>query len=185
MTNKAPLNQRRLITYCLKVFFVVLHQLWPFLIHVVAFLGALDIEGEADSFHQDIKLTRRTLQNGQTTATANGEATANRNIRIVHVGHQHLFYTTKLKIELDGVKCAEDNTLYPFEVYLQTQHIEQSIDVVERLFHLFQEQDDILIGGQQELGTCDGRIARKVASHQHSLRMTTAIMIITSYLVLW
>ena len=97
----------------------MLHQFWFFVGNVVGFLNTFNIEGEADSFHSDIELTRRTLQNGQTTATANGEATAYRDIRVVHVGHQHLLYTTKLEVELDGVERAEDNTLYPFEVYLQ------------------------------------------------------------------
>ena len=60
--------------------------------------------------------------------------------------NQHLFYTSVLQIVLDGTECAEDDTFHPLKVKLQAQQIEQSVDTVQRLFHLFDKKDDVLLG---------------------------------------
>ena len=45
--------------------------------------------------------------------------------------YEHLLDTAVLEVELDGTERAEDDALHPFEVKLQTERIEQSVDIVQ------------------------------------------------------
>ena len=48
----------------------------------------------------------------------NGEATADRDVKVGQMSRQHLLYTAKLEIVPDGVERSEDDTLDTFEIHL-------------------------------------------------------------------
>ena len=75
------------------------------------------------------------------------------------MSYQHLFHAAILKIVLDGAERAENDTLYLFKVILQTQHIKQSVNIVQRLFNLFDKEDDIMFACEMYLRSCYSRIA--------------------------
>lgn len=76
----------------------------------------------------------------------------------MQMGYQHLFDTAILQVVLDRVECSEDDALDMFEIQLQTQNIEQSVDGMQRLFHFFDKENDVLFWGVMVFCTCDGRI---------------------------
>lgn len=61
------------------------------------------------------------------------------------MGYQHLLDTAELKVELDRGERAEDNAFYSLKVKLQAQHIEQSVNPMQRFFHFLNEEDDVLV----------------------------------------
>lgn len=77
----------------------------------------------------------------------------------MQVSNQHLLHAAELKVELDGAERAEDNALHPLEVQYQAQRIEQSVNIVQGLFHFLDEEDDVLIQRKMELGSGYGSIA--------------------------
>ena len=87
-----------------------------------------------------------TLDERDATVAADGETTADWDFVVFEVGYQHLFDTAILEVVLDGAECAEDDTLDAFEIRLQTQRIEQTVDVVQRLLYLFDKEDDVMFG---------------------------------------
>ena len=76
----------------------------------------------------------------------------------MQVGYQHLLDTAILQVVLDGIERSEDDALDTFEIQLQTQSIEQSVDGVQRFFHFFDKENDVLFWGVMVLCTCDSRI---------------------------
>ena len=82
-------------------------------------LGALYIECQHRILRGDSKRTRRTLNKRDTAIAANRESTADGNLQIMQMGYQHLFNTTKLQVESNGIEGSEDNSLYPLETVLQ------------------------------------------------------------------
>ena len=101
------------------------------------------------------------------------------------MSHQHLFDAAVLQVVFDGGKSAEDDTLHSFKVILQAQHIKETVDGMQRLFHLFDKEDDVVFRCQMYLRACNGGIARQVASHQDSLCMAAPVIGMTWNLVLW
>ena len=68
------------------------------------------------------------------------------------MGYQHLLDTAILQVEPDRAECTEDNTFYPLEVLLQTEHIEQPVDGMQRLFYLLNKKDDVLFSREMVFG---------------------------------
>ena len=94
-----------------------------------------------------------------TTAAADWEAATDGDVVFMQVGYQHLLDATILKVVLDGIEFAEDDTFHPFEIHLQHQCVEQAVDAVQRLFDLFEKQDDVLLGLDMESRSGDGSVA--------------------------
>ena len=132
-----------------------------------------------------IQRTRGALNQRDAAVAANGKSAADGDVVVVQVGYQHLLYAAILQVILDGSERAEDDAFDTLEVILQTQHIEQSVDVVQRLFHLFYKQDDIVLRSQVYFCSCYCRIARKVTTHKDALGMSAAVIGTTGYAVLW
>lgn len=117
-------------------------------------ISDVDIEGFHISLHVvsqhstvgDIQRAGGTLNERNAAVTANGEATADGYFVLMQVGYQHLFDAAILQVVLDGVERTEYNTFYAIEVLLQAKHVEQAVNVVQRLFDLFDEEDDVLSG---------------------------------------
>ena len=90
----------------------------------------------------------------------------------MEVSNQHLLDTTVLKVVLDGIERAEDDTLHSVKVGLQGEHIKQSVDGVQRLFHLFYKYNQVLSGREMEPCAHDGANAGEVAADEDALGMT-------------
>ena len=107
---------------------------------------ALDVVSQRGMVASHIQGARGALDERNATVAADGETTADGDFVVFEVGYQHLFDTAILEVVLNGVECAEDDTLDAFEIRLQTQHVKQTVDVVQRLLYLFDKEDDVMFG---------------------------------------
>ena len=107
------------------------HQLCSHLLYLIRLLSALYLECQERALWGDIKRAGCTFNEWETAVAADGETTAYRNVHIVQVGYQHLFYATVLQIVSNGIECSEDNALNPMETVLQKKRIKQPVDGVQ------------------------------------------------------
>ena len=147
---------------------ILLGIVWPH--------GSLYVEGHDGILCSHVQGTWCALNQRDTTVAADGESAADGNLVFAQVRNQHLFHTAVLEVVLDGVERAEDDALHSLEILLQRKHVEQPVDAVQRLLHLFDKEDDVLFERQLVFRSCYGGITGEVASYENALRMTDTVV---------
>ena len=97
------------IDYQLRI--VVFYNIW--------LCRTFDVEGQNGFICCDIEWARCALDQRETTVTANGETTTDRNLQIMQMSNQHLLYAAILEIKLNRGKRAEYDALHSLEIKLQ------------------------------------------------------------------
>ena len=136
-------------------------------------LLAFDVELERGTIGTHVKGDRGAHHEGEVDVVmSSGETAQHRNVIGGQVGAKHRFNTLIVKFVAATDEFSKDDAFAAVEHTVHDQHVKQSVDVVHRFSHLFDEQDKVIGQRGIGLGAEIGGESAEVATYQHALSMS-------------